>query len=82
MLHLRVTFTEGTHVRVINIRPQPVGFVPVERACAKLDVFFRDMVSFLDLSCGYCFFGHSSYGYIFFTNYRLTSHPIGLAFIS
>jgi hypothetical protein len=39
MLHLRVTFTEGTHVRVINIRPQPVGFVPVERACAKLDVF-------------------------------------------
>jgi hypothetical protein len=36
-----MTRTEGISVRVIRMLPQLVGFLPVERACMKLDVFFK-----------------------------------------
>ena len=35
-----MTSTEGISVRVIRMLPPLVGFLPVERACMKLDVFF------------------------------------------
>ena len=39
--------TEGISVRVIRMLPKLVGFVRVERACVKLDVFFQVLVKFV-----------------------------------
>jgi hypothetical protein len=37
-----MTRTEGISVREIRMLHQLVGFFSVERACMKLDVFFKD----------------------------------------
>jgi hypothetical protein len=46
-----LTRTESISVRIIRLLPQLVGFLSVERACVKLDVFFQDLVKFLKQMC-------------------------------
>jgi hypothetical protein len=44
ILPLIVTRTESISARIIRMLPQLVGYLPVERACVKLDVFFSSSV--------------------------------------
>jgi hypothetical protein len=46
-----MTCTEGLCVKVVQMPSLLDGFLPIERACVKLDVFFQVLVMFLMKMC-------------------------------